>query len=107
MKKYNITLKGQMVYAGFVFEHVMEQPALFGDGLHYEKAKPTLPSKCPKCGCKSYCDCVWISSTEHEFPPLIIRGCPQCGKSVIEARPKGEKTYIVNDLTDGVVKGQS
>lgn len=104
--KHNMTLKEQMVYAGFVLENIMKYPQLFGDGLFYEKAKPTLPSKCTRCGYRSYCDAVWIRSTEHDMPPLIMRSCP-CGQSVIEARPKGEKPYIVTDLTDDVVKGQS
>jgi DNA-directed RNA polymerase subunit M/transcription elongation factor TFIIS len=101
--KYHITLQGQMAYARIFLENLNKTalPTTAKDGITYELAKPTLPSKCPKCGYKSYCDAAWIRSTDPEMPPTIFRACP-CGQSVIEARPEGEKPYTVLDLTDDV-----
>lgn len=102
-KHYNLTLQGQMKYAQVMLENIREEDLdQERDGVSYEIAKPTMPNKCPKCGYESYCDCVWIRSTDPDMPPTILRACPQCGKSVIEARPKNEPAYIVLDLSDDV-----
>lgn len=105
----DMSLQGQMDYARIMLENLNKNalPEMAKDGIFFELAKPTLPSTCPKCGHKSYCDAAWMRSTDPEMPPTIFRACP-CGQTVIEARPEDETPYIVMDLSDEVsgMKGQ-